>query len=438
MADTPRKHASASAEPIILATDGRGIPEPEVDSALAKAGRELIAAPNTPALLERFCRLTTELLGCDYSCTLLWCAEDAAYVPAACFGATPEEWEAVRTLKLSRESVSGFLEQLERGTVVQLSTPASAPGPLALLTSKSQSIHVALQHGDEMIGFHCAGYRGRPRAFTSQQAKIAHGTAQLAALALERTRLVEDLERASSLKSEFVATMSHELRTPLNIILGYTDLLLEQAFGALAPEQTEALQRIEKGARELLELINVTLDLSRLEAGRMTLDVRETYVPDLVHQVELETRPLQHKPRFNFVLHVAPALPPLHTDPVKLKLVLKNLVVNALKFTDEGSVLVDVYGREGGLELCVADTGIGIPPEALPLIFEPFRQAHAFKTRRQGGVGLGLYIVRRLVDMLGGSISVDSELGRGSIFRVWIPNQVPPGTAIGSSRGFNA
>jgi signal transduction histidine kinase len=231
------------------------------------------------------------------------------------------------------------------------------------------------------------------------------------------------LERASNLRSEFVATMSHELRTPLNIILGYVDLLLEHAFGTLAPEQTDALRRMEKSARELLELINATLDLSRLEAGRMTLEVRETHVPDLIHEIDVETRPLQEKPGFNFVCHVPPSLPPLHADPLKLKVVLKNLVVNALKFTDQGSVMIDVYCREGGVEFCVADTGIGMAPEALPIIFEPFRQADGFKTRRRGGVGLGLYIVRRLVDMMGGSISVDSELGRGSIFRVWVPNQ---------------
>ena len=117
---------------------------------------------------------------------------------------------------------------------------------------------------------------------------------------------------------------------------------------------------------------------------------------------------------------------------------LKNLVVNALKFTDQGSVMVDVYCRDGGLEFCVADTGIGMAPEVVPIIFEPFRQAGCFKTRRRGGVGLGLYIVRRLLDMMGGSISVDSELGRGSIFRVWVPNQVQPGTDIRPSPNFDA
>jgi signal transduction histidine kinase len=239
-----------------------------------------------------------------------------------------------------------------------------------------------------------------------------------------------DAPRPKVMESELVATMSHELRTPLNIVLGYVDLLLEHAFGALAPEQTEALRHIEKSARELLDLINTMLDISRLEAGRMTLEVRETRVADLIHEIDVETRPLQQKAGLDFVCHVPPTLPPLYTDLLKLKVVLKNLVVNALKFTDRGSVMVDVYYREGGLEFCVADTGSGIAPEVVSTIFEPFRQGQGFKSPCRGGVGLGLYIVRRLLDMLGGTISVESDLGRGSIFRVWVPNQAQPGTDV--------
>jgi signal transduction histidine kinase len=237
-----------------------------------------------------------------------------------------------------------------------------------------------------------------------------------------------DAPRPKVVESEFVATMSHELRTPLNIILGYLDLLLEDAFGPLAPEQTEPLRQMEKSARELLELINTTLDLSRLEAGQMTLEVTETDVPDLIHEIEAETRPLQEKFGVSFVCHVPASLPPLHADRLKLKVVLKNLLVNAFKFTDQGSVLVDVYRRNGGLEFCVADTGIGMAPEVVSTIFEPFRQADNSKTRGRGGFGLGLYIVRRLLDVMGGTISIDSEMGRGSIFRAWVPNQLPAGT----------
>ncbi|HEX7409926.1 MAG TPA: GAF domain-containing sensor histidine kinase [Candidatus Binatia bacterium] len=404
--------------------------EAQVDAALAKVGRELIASLNTPALLERLCQVTTEVLGCDYSCTLLWQPRDDTYVPTACHGATAEEWEAIQLVKFSHNDMADFIDRVRREEVVQVSEPPLESVPVVRLGVEygiSASLHVALRRGDEMIGFHAAGYRGRPKPFTPQQERIARGIGQLASLALETARLVEELERANRVRSEFVATMSHELRTPLNIILGYNDLLLEHAFGALTLEQADTLRRADKSARELLDLINTTLDLSRLEAGRMSLDLRETQLGDLIHEIDVETRRLQEKPGFTFVLHAPASLPPLRTDPLKLKVVLKNLIVNALKFTDQGSVMVDVFARDGGMEVCVADTGIGMTPETQLIIFEPFRQADGFKTRRQGGVGLGLYIVRRLLEMLGGTISVDSGLGRGSLFRVWIPNLAESG-----------
>ncbi len=158
----------------------------------------------------------------------------------------------------------------------------------------------------------------------------------------------------------------------------------------------------------------------------------------MIHEIEVETRPLREKSGVSFVCHAPVSLPPLYTDPVKLKVVLKNLVVNALKFTDQGSVLIDVYRRNGGLEFCVADTGIGMAPELVPTIFEPFRQADSSRTRRRGGFGLGLYIVRRLLECMGGTISVDSELGRGSIFRAWVPNQAQAGTDVRSERALDA
>ncbi len=412
----------------------------QVDAALAKIGRELIASVHSPTLLERFCRVTAEVLGCDYSCTLLWQPETSAYVPAACYGASPEEWEAVRVLKLGRDTMGTFVERLEREEVVPIDFPLQDPSPAARLGNSygiSVSVHVPLRHGSELIGFHAAGYRGPREPFTDQQLKIARGIAQLASLALSTARLLEELERANRFKSEFVATMSHELRTPLNIILGYNDLLLEDAYGIVAPEQADVLQRIEKSARELLELINATLDLSRLDAGKLALDVRETSLADVIHDIEVETRPLQQKPEFSFVSHLPRSLPPLHTDPLKLKVVLKNLVVNALKFTQRGSVMIDAYPRDNGVEICVADTGIGMPTEALSIIFEPFRQIGGFRTP-QGGVGLGLYIVRRLLELLGGTISVDSEVGRGSLFRVWIPNRTPASEGGRPARNFDA
>jgi signal transduction histidine kinase len=141
----------------------------------------------------------------------------------------------------------------------------------------------------------------------------------------------------------------------------------------------------------------------------------------LVNDIAVETRDACRKSDLTFDWRIAPELPRLYTDPVKLKVVLKNLITNAVKFTPHGTVVVDVHPRNGGVEFLVADTGIGIKPEILPIIFEPFRQGDASATRHFGGVGLGLYIVRRLLDLLGGTIAVQSEVGHGSTFRVVLP-----------------
>jgi signal transduction histidine kinase len=253
------------------------------------------------------------------------------------------------------------------------------------------------------------------------QERVAAGIAQLASLALEHARTVEALERASRLKSEFVATMSHELRTPLNVILGYHALLLEGAWGTLSSEQHEVLRRAENSAGELLELITETLDLSRLESGRMALDLADVSLAGLVADLEAETLSLWDRPGLTTTFEVADDLPLLRTDPLKLKVVLKNLITNALKFTENGSVRLAATRTADGVEIAVSDSGPGIAPAALAIIFDPFRQADGSTTRRHGGVGLGLYIVRRLLELLGGSVQVESELGVGSTFRVRVP-----------------
>jgi signal transduction histidine kinase len=255
------------------------------------------------------------------------------------------------------------------------------------------------------------------------EAKVAERTEEL-------RRLYDESQAASRVKSEFVATMSHELRTPLNIMMGYTDLLLEGEFGDLTAEQANTLRQIDRRSRELYALINATLDLNRLESGKLPLEMEHVSLPDLLRALDDETRALQDKPGLRFAWKAAPDLPALYTDPSKLKIVLKNLIGNAFKFTERGSVTVEAQAREGGVEISVADTGIGIPAEAQALIFEPFRQVDSSPTRRYGGVGLGLYIVRRLLDMLGGTITVESQLGQGSTFRFWVPTSAHPGAVV--------
>ncbi len=232
----------------------------------------------------------------------------------------------------------------------------------------------------------------------------------------------EAAEAASRTKSEFLATMSHELRTPLSVVIGYTDILSEGTFGPLMEQEVSALRMIRRNAFELLDLITAILDLSRMEAGRLPLEMKEIQVPALLEEIKAETQGVWEQSPLAFVWNVTDKLPSLHTDPGKLKMVIKNLIGNAVKFTEQGSIVVEAHGQQGGITISVSDTGIGIPPAEVRNIFEPFLQVERSTTRRYGGIGLGLHIVRRLLEMLGGTIEVQSTIGHGSTFRVWVPS----------------
>lgn len=259
-------------------------------------------------------------------------------------------------------------------------------------------------------------------------ADLREKEAENRALLIDAKRAAEELrvakeaaEAADRTKTEFLATMSHELRTPLNAILGYTQLFLDGAFDALTPDQTYGLQRIDKNARELLDLIVAVLDVSRLEAGRLPLDFKEVWITELLKEVEAETQEVRAQTSATSVWKVEDGLPLLYSDPGKLKVVIKNLIGNAVKFTEKGSITVDAHSHRGGVEIDVSDTGIGIPSAELPIIFEPFRQLEIAPKHRPGGTGLGLHIVKRLLELLGGTITVESEVGHGSTFHVQVP-----------------
>ena len=232
-------------------------------------------------------------------------------------------------------------------------------------------------------------------------------------------------ETAARTKSELLSTLSHELRTPISIILGYIDLLLEGSFGLLTDSQIDPLKRIARNASELSDLILGMLDLSRLDAGQLSVEFQEVHVPQVIAAIQSELEDVCRLSQLEFRWQAAPNLPPVYTDPGKLKTVLKNLVGNAVKFTHQGQVSVDARVGQDGLEIVVSDTGIGIPEESLPLIFEPFYQVENPSTGQLRGTGLGLHIVKRLLETLRGKVSVVSEVGRGSSFCIWLPIKKP-------------
>jgi PAS domain S-box-containing protein len=391
-----------------------------VSAALARVGEGIIAGLNRDDLLERLCALAQDVLGGDSAQVWLLDPERDAYVPTCRSGGNADGWEALRLITAPTSLVEPHRAMAERDGTAWIPA-AEVAMPYRLLAAELRGIlWITLRRGADTAGVLLISYRTAP-APGGRELRIARGVAQLASMALENARLHDELQRANRLKSEFMATMSHELRTPLNVIIGYGSLLLDGAMGALRDEQTATLQRMHDSAVQLLDLINATLDVSRLESGRIPLDLAPVDLGSVLAEVEARTRELRARGDVTFACEIAPDVGPVVTDPAKLRIVLANLVGNALKFTAAGQVTVQIAQDAEAVEIVIRDTGIGIAPEVQEAIFEPFRQADASIGARFGGVGLGLYIVQRLVAALGGSIDLESHLGRGSTFRVRLP-----------------
>ncbi len=398
----------------------------QVSRALARAGEVLLGTRDITETLKRLCHVTLEILGTEFCVAYCWNEEKQAFELISGVGLPLEVMEELRTFEARPGDIAPLIRALRDNPVVHFRVPAHGSKPWQLLAKRFgmfEMIDIGLRPMGQLQAILATGCRDRSLAVDDVIQRIAAGIAHLGALALENARLMEDLERASRVKSEFVATMSHELRTPLNVILGYGSLLLDDAFGSLPPEQREVLERIQSSAQQLLDLITMTLDFSRLEAKQVTLRCDPVDLRSLLEQIVEEVSATAQKPEVQVRLEITSALPTLLSDPVKIAVIVKNLMTNAIKFTNVGTVSLTVRVADGGIELMVSDTGVGIPPEALEHIFEPFWQVDSSPTRSHGGVGLGLYITLRLVEMLGGTIRVQSQVGKGSTFTVWLPLQ---------------
>jgi len=249
-------------------------------------------------------------------------------------------------------------------------------------------------------------------------------------VAAETLRSLNDrLALASRAKSEFLANMSHELRTPLNAILGFTEIMLDELYGEVPATLREPLVDIQTNGRHLLRLINDVLDLSKIEAGRLELGVGEYSVQEIVEVVHASLKSLALEKGLAFTAGVSPDIPPAWGDGRRITQCLMNLAGNALKFTRQGRVDIEVCLDGEWLVYRVSDTGIGIPKDEVENIFAEFRQVDTTITREYGGTGLGLSITKRLVELHGGRIGVESELGKGSRFFFTVPLRTDGGRA---------
>jgi signal transduction histidine kinase len=329
---------------------------------------------------------------------------------------------------IDEQNIAVLLANRELVQIADLKAVARSPVDAIVLGAGYRArLAAPLFSGDDIVGL-LVVRRRTPGAFPQNTVDLMKTFAAQSALAIQNAGLFHEIEEkgrelevASKHKSQFLANMSHELRTPLNAILGYTELILDNIYGE-APEKMRAvLVRVQTNGKHLLGLINDVLDLSKIEAGQLTLALSEYSVAELVQGVYVAVEPLASQKKLALTTKVEKGLPMGRGDERRLAQVLLNLVGNAIKFTDKGEVAIEASQSNGAFNVAVRDSGPGIAAADQAKIFEEFQQVDDTSTRQKGGTGLGLSISRRIVEMHGGRISVDSELGKGSTFTITLP-----------------
>ncbi|MFN3929516.1 MAG: ATP-binding protein, partial [Thermoflexus sp.] len=334
-------------------------------------------------------------------------------------------------LRVGGESMIGQACARRQPVIAQDVSEAEARYVNPLLPATRAEMALPLIVGDRVLGA-LTIQADRLYAFTPEDLTVLSIVADNLAVALQNAMLYEEQKRTAErlreldrLKTQFIANMSHELRTPLNSIIGFSRVILKGIDGPLTEAQRQDLTAIYNAGQHLLGLINDILDLSKIEAGRMELHFAEVDMREIIRGVMSTAVGLTRDKPIELRQEVPEDLPPVWADAQRARQILLNLVSNAAKFTDQGFIAIRAWADESFVTISVQDTGIGIPKEKQEEIFQEFTQVESGTTRRYGGTGLGLAIARRLVELMGGRIWVESEVGKGSTFFFTLPRAHP-------------
>jgi len=410
-------------------------------TALGEVSRALSSTLDLETVLNTIVARANQLAGTE-SCTVYEYDEDTQEFHLRATDNLDEEVVAVarRTSIRRGEGAQGRMAVTrEPVQITDIANEDAYRGPLRdvlLRTGTRALLAVPLLRDDRLVGGLTVNKK-TPGEFSPEVVDLLRTFATQSAVAIQNARLfreIEDkgreLEIASRHKSQFLANMSHELRTPLNAIIGYTELIADSIYGQVPDKMREVLERVDKSGRHLLGLINDILDLSKIEAGQLTLALTAYSMDGVAQAVATSVGALAAEKKLGFDLVMADDLPIGQGDERRLTQVLLNLVGNAIKFTDAGKVVVRVGTSGDAYVVSVTDTGPGIAEADREKIFEEFQQADTTRAKAKGGTGLGLAISRHIVEMHGGRLWVESSLGEGSTFSFTVPVHVEQQVAV--------
>jgi signal transduction histidine kinase/HAMP domain-containing protein len=406
--------------------------------ALGEVSQAVNSTLDLKTVLSTIVAKAVTLSGTEAGAIYVYSKSQATFRLRATFGMTPALIAAVKSQE-DRFGETPLAEAAAKREPVQISDLREAPSyPIqqVILDAGFRSLLIVPLLGPESVVGALVVRRKQLGRFAEPVVELLKTFAAQSVLAIQNARLFSEIEEkgrqleiASRHKSQFLANMSHELRTPLNAILGYTELVLDNIYGEPTDKMRGVLRRVESNGRHLLGLINDVLDLSKIEAGQLTLAIADYSLTDVVQSVFTAVEPLASEKRLSLKVKVPPKLPIGRGDERRITQVILNLVGNAIKFTDSGEVEIRASAVNGSFEVAVSDTGPGVAPEDQQKIFEEFQQADNSSTRKKGGSGLGLTISKRIIEMHGGRLWVESELSHGSTFSFALPIDAEAGHA---------